>query len=75
MHGGGVERRKLLSGPVCLLGSSQREEKHETEFELEVALESCSSHFRGKQSETQKYEVTLIRKHGSDSQRIWRYFL
>lgn len=56
-----------------------REEKHETEFELEVAFESFSSHFRGEQSETQKYWVTSIRKHGqspdSDSQLIWHYSL
>lgn len=38
MDGGDVERRNLLSGPSYLLGSSQREEKHETEFELESHL-------------------------------------
>lgn len=38
MDGGGVERRKLLSGPSYLLGSSQREEKHETQYELESRL-------------------------------------
>lgn len=47
--------------PDHLLGSSQREEKCETEFELEVAFESIWSHFRGEQNETQKYSVTLTR--------------
>lgn len=50
-----------LLDPGHLLGSSQREEKCETEFELEVAFESIWSHFRGEQNETQKYQVMLTR--------------
>lgn len=41
--------------PDQLLGSSQREEMHETEFELGFTFESIWFHFTGEQSESQKH--------------------
>lgn len=41
--------------PDHVMGSSQREEKHETEFEQGVTFKSIWSHFSCEQSESKKY--------------------